>query len=106
MPCTGIVIGLLIEVLTAVQFDDQASMQTDEVRIETIDPMLATEFVAEQTAIAKMMPERAFGLGLQAAQAAFVEVGLWAAHWIAPKDDWASWRCAACVDIGLVCSVV
>jgi hypothetical protein len=64
---TGVVIGLLIDVLAAVQFDDQASLQTDEVRIETINLMLAAEFKAEQTAIAKMLPERAFCFGLQAA---------------------------------------
>ena len=66
--------------LAAIQFDDETRLQTDEIGIETIDPMLAAEFAAEQAAIAKMLPEDAFGFGLLATQAAFAQVGLWAAH--------------------------
>ena len=77
---TGFVVGLLIEMLAAIQFDDETRLQTNEIGIETIDPMLAAEFAAEQAAITKMLPEDAFGFGLLATQAAFAQVGLWAAH--------------------------
>ena len=73
----GVVIRLLIEMLTAVQFDDQPGLQTDEVRIETINPMLTAEFKAQQAAIAKILLESAFDFGLLTAQAAFANVGLW-----------------------------
>jgi hypothetical protein len=100
--CTCVVAGLLVEMLTAVKFDDQLGPQTDEVRIETVDPVLAAEFAAEQAAIAKMLPEFAFGLGLQAAQAAFARVGLWATHSVAPGMCRASWRLWVCLNIRIV----
>jgi hypothetical protein len=70
--------------LAAIEFDDQSGLQTHEIRIETIDTMLAAEFVAQQPAIPKTLPYSAFGIGLKATQVAFAAVRSRPAHRIAP----------------------
>ena len=101
-PGAGVIVRLLIEMLTAVQFDNETGLQADEVCIEIIDVMLAAKFTAKQATITKMLPEGAFGIGLSTTQAAFADVGLWAAHWDAPGMCRASWRSGAREGIGVV----
>lgn len=53
----------VIDMLAAVEFDDQPFLQANEVRDVRADRELAPELVAEQGAIAKHRPETTLGIG-------------------------------------------
>ena len=54
---------LRLEVLTAVEFDDQMRFNASEVRKIPADRSLAPELVAIELAIAKCLPQRLFRFG-------------------------------------------
>jgi hypothetical protein len=54
--------------LSTVDFDDQLSVRTTEIRDEAIDWYLSLELPAIKSAITQTKPQDAFGIGLIATQ--------------------------------------
>jgi hypothetical protein len=80
-----IVVRRAIEMLAAVDFDDQPDFQTDEVRDESADGVLSSELPVEQAPVAHALPQRTFGIGLLPAQGAFAMMGARSAHGHVPE---------------------
>jgi hypothetical protein len=65
------IISLALQMLSAVNFDDEISVAAHEVDNKGADCFLTDEFESSQTAVAQREPELAFGVGLLTAQSAF-----------------------------------
>jgi hypothetical protein len=58
----------LFVVLAAVQFDDKAPLETDEVHDVRPDRLLSFEFETEEAVAAQVMPQLLFGVGLSGSE--------------------------------------
>ena len=56
--------------LTAVEFDDEPLLQTNEIANERLDGMLTSEFMDIHLTASEVMPEKSFGIGGVAAEMA------------------------------------
>jgi hypothetical protein len=64
------VVGCLVEVLTAVQLDDERGLEADEITDIDAERMLSSEFEAIQLSATQATPEKALSLRLIRAQLA------------------------------------
>lgn len=67
-PCSSSVIILLLSMLPAIDFDDQMSFETDQIKDIRAKRYLAAELQAVELTVAERAPEPALRLGLITAQ--------------------------------------